>query len=136
MPAGSYVIKVVASDKSSNAVGALTDDAISEPFVICNKPPKLDTFKKSMELKAVGPATINGTASSELLEISGVQYRVDGGEWASAQPDDGVFDSPSESFTVTTATLKAGSHKVDIQAIDAAKNATSQTIEVKVAESK
>jgi hypothetical protein len=37
---------------------------------------------------------------------------------------------------VTTATLKAGSHKVDIQAIDAAKNATSQTIEVKVAESK
>ena len=129
---GTYIVKVVATDKTSNATGALTDEIISEPFVVCNTSPKLTLYKKGVELKATGAATLNGSALSELVEIVGVQYRVDGGKWMAAVCDDGMFDSSYESFTVTTGDLSTGSHKVEVQAIDAAGNAASGTVEVKV----
>ena len=129
---GAYVIKVAASDKVSNADDPLTDDIISEPFVVCNKAPEIKLGRKTMEMKAAAAATINGTATSKLVEIAGVQYRVDGGDWAAASPDTGMFDSPTEEFTVTTPSLATGSHKVEVQAIDAAGNAASATVEVKV----
>lgn len=134
---GTYIIKVVASDKTSNATGALTKESISQPFTICNKAPKLVVRpKRTLELEAAGPATIVGMAMSELVEVSGVQYRVDGGDWAAAAADDGMFDSPIEGFTVTTGSLAVGAHKVQVQAVDAAGNAASSTVEVKVTEGK
>jgi len=57
---------------------------------------------------------------------------VDGGDWAAAAPDSGMFDSPSEDFTITTPNLSLGSHKVEVQAIDAAGNAATATVDVKV----
>ena len=129
---GTYVVKVVGSDKSSNAGDALTDEVISEPFVLCNKAPEINLGRKTMEMKGAASATITGTATSKLVEIAGVQYRVDGGEWAAASPDTGMFDSSSEEFTVTTPSLTVGKHKVEVQAIDAAGNAASATVEVKV----
>jgi len=129
---GSYVVKVVASDKTSNADDPLTDTAISEPFIICNNGPELNLTDKNTEMKAVGSATITGTATSKLVDVVGVQYRVDGGDWAAAMADNGMFDSPNESFTIKTTSLSSGTHKVEVQAIDAAGNATSQTVEVKV----
>ncbi|MCL5103794.1 MAG: hypothetical protein M1133_06725 [Armatimonadetes bacterium] len=130
---GNYLVKVVASDKTSNATGALTDEVISEPLIVCNTPPKVELLsKKSVEIKGVGAATIKGTATSKLIEISGVQYRVDGGAWVAAAADDGIFDSPEEAFTFTTTSLTVGTHKVEVQAVDTAGNAASQTVEVKV----
>ncbi len=129
---GTYLIKVVASDKSSNATGSLTDEVISEPFTICNKAPELKLGRRTIQMKAAAAATITGTATSKSVEITGVQYRVDGGDWAAAEPDNGIFDSPSEDFTITTPSLSLGEHKVEVQAIDAAGNATSATVEVKV----
>ncbi len=129
---GTYVIKVAASDKASNANDSLSDDIISEPFVVCNKAPDIKLGRKSIVMKGAASATITGVASSKLVEIAGVQYRVDGGEWAAASSDSGMFDSPSEEFTITTSSLSTGSHKVEVQAIDAAGNASDQTVEVKV----
>ena len=88
--------------------------------------------RKSVTVKGASTATITGTASSERVEIAGVQYRVDGGEWAAAAADSGLFGSPTENFTITTSELSAGTHKVEVQAIDAAGNAASATVEVKV----
>lgn len=129
---GAYLLKVVASDKTSNASGALTGEVISEPFTVCNTPPKLTVYRKTMEVKGVGSATINGTAASELAEVTGVQFRVDGGAWMAAAAEDGVFDSLYESFTVTTGDLSTGKHKVEIQAVDSAGNATTSAVEVQV----
>lgn len=129
---GTYVVKVVVSDKSSNAADPLTDSIVSEPFTVCNKAPELKLGKRTIQMKAATAATITGTAISKSVEITGVQYRVDGGGWAAAAPDSGMFDSPTEDFTITTANLSLGSHKVEVQAIDAAGNATSQTVDVKV----
>ena len=129
---GTYVVKVVASDKTSNASDPLTDSVISEPITVCNKVPEVKLGKRTIQMKAATAATITGTATSKLVEISGVQYRVDGGDWAAAAPDSGMFDSPSEDFTITTPNLSLGSHKVEVQAIDAAGNAATATVDVKV----
>lgn len=129
---GTYVVKVVASDKSSNASDSLTDSVVSEPFAVCNKVPEIKLARKSIEMKTAASATITGTAESKLVEIAGVQYRVDGGDWAAASADSGMFDSQSEEFTITTPNLTTGSHKVEVQAIDAAGNAANATVEVQV----
>lgn len=128
---GLYLLKIVASDKSSNAVSALTGEYIGEAFVICNKPPKLNVFKSGIKIDEAGRATITGSAVGALADIVGVQYRVDGGAWVSAAPDDGMFDSPEERFTVVTDVLASGTRKVEVQAVDAAGNASSETVEVK-----
>lgn len=132
MEDGEYVVKVVATDKSSNPTGALTEEAISDPFTICNSAPAVTVYEKGVELKAAGPAKLNGSASSKLVEIVGVQFRVDGGQWTAAAPGDGMFDSPYEVFGATTGDLASGTHKVDIEAVDAAGNASTKTVEVKV----
>jgi len=129
---GTYVVKVVASDKASNASDPLTDEVISEPFVVCNKAPEVKLGRQTVSMKGAASATITGTASSKLVEIAGVQYRVDGGDWSAASADNGIFDSPSEDFTITTPSLSTGSHKVEVQAVDTAGNASSKTVEVKV----
>jgi len=129
---GTYIVKVQASDKASNADDPLTDEVVSEPFVICNKAPEIKLGRKSVTMKGAASATITGTATSKLVEIAGVQYRVDGGDWNAASADDGIFDSPTEDFTIKTPSLSVGTHKVEVQAVDAAGNASSQTVEVKV----
>ena len=54
---GNYLVKVVGSDKTSNATGALTDESISEPFIVCNTPPKVELeARKTVEIKGVGAA--------------------------------------------------------------------------------
>lgn len=131
LPDGNYLIKIVASDKSSNATDALTGDAISEPFMVCNKPPKLAVAKSGVQTNATNQTTITGTASGT-ADVVGVQYRVDGKGWMSAAAGDGVFDSPEESFSVLTDAMVAGTHKIELQAVDAAGNASSDNVEVKI----
>ena len=132
VPDGRYIIKVVASDRNSNPVDALTDESISGTFIICNTPPKLTIYRKAIEIKGAGTASIEGSVSSELTDIAGVQYRVDGGSWTAAIARDGMFDSPYEAFTISTDTLAVGTHKIEVQGIDSAGNATNATVEVKV----
>ena len=52
--------------------------------------------------------------------IAGVEYRLDGGAWQSAQPADGAFDSAGEDFIVplNTATLAPGNHLLEARAAD------------------
>ncbi len=52
--------------------------------------------------------------------ITGVEYRLDGGEWQSATPTDGAFDSASEHFDVPldTSALAAGDHLLEARATD------------------
>jgi hypothetical protein len=128
---GKYLIKVAASDKTSNGSNALTDEFVSGTISICNSAPTITIDKSSIVISPSGFATVKGSALSAMLEISGVQYRVDGGAWFAADAKDGIFDSMSEDFSVTTESLKSGTHKIEIQAVDAAGNGKSETAEVK-----
>jgi hypothetical protein len=44
-----------------------------------------------------------------------VQYRVDGGDWLPVTALDGAFDEPSEKWKLTTPSLPAGAHVLEVQ---------------------
>ncbi|MDW8106095.1 MAG: SpoIVB peptidase S55 domain-containing protein [Armatimonadota bacterium] len=66
------------------------------------------------------------------IPIVGVQYKVGNGEWLSAEPLDGVFDSAFEAFRVRTEALPAGAHTLTIKAFNAAGGSTETQQKVKV----
>jgi hypothetical protein len=132
VPDGMYMVKVVASDKTSNAAGALTGEKVSEAFVVVNKAPKLMLFKKSITVQPDRSAKIEGVATQALINIANAQYRVGTGDWMAAAPSDGIFDTNLEMISVTTQPLTKGSHTVEIKVYDAAGNTASQKTTVKV----
>jgi len=69
--------------------------------------------------------TLTGTATDD-SDISSVEYRVDEGSWTAATASDGAFDSPSEDYTFTTATLSEAEHTVYVRATDSASNTTAE----------
>ena len=119
LPDGTYVVKVVATDRPSNAVDPQTAEAISESFIISNSAPVV-TVLKSPSVSADGSITLSGSALQNLIPITAVQYRVDNGEWLAAAPTDGIFDGRVENFTLTTAALAKGSHTIEVKAFNAA----------------
>ncbi len=76
--------------------------------------------------------TLHGTAQTGLAFVKAVQGKADGGDPVAAQADDGLFDSPSEGWTLTLPALSSGSHKVEVQALDQAGNSATQTVTVSV----
>lgn len=132
VPDGSYLIKVVATDRTSNAVGFLTDEKVIGPVAVCNTPPKLTAAQQDVKVGSDGTVTLSGAASDALAAIAGVQYKVDSGDWMAAAAADGIFDSKSEGFTVTTQPLAKGKHTIEVKAIDAAGNAASAKVTAEV----
>ncbi|HJW82757.1 MAG TPA: hypothetical protein VJ754_00490, partial [Anaerolineae bacterium] len=87
----------------------------------------LDTWLDPLASQAPGPgiaARVGGTATSFKADgtpgaaIVRVEYRVDGGAWLTAQPQDGAFDSEAETFSVLLR-LPGGAHLLEARAIDA-----------------
>jgi LysM repeat protein len=132
VPDGSYLIKVVASDRISNAAGFLTDQKVTGPVTVANKPPKIMAFKKDLKVNPDKTVSVDGYAFDDGVAIAGVQYKVDSGDWMSAAAKDGMFDSTSESFEVSTQTLGKGKHTIEVKAIDAAGNAASDKVAVSI----
>ncbi|MDO8682529.1 MAG: SpoIVB peptidase S55 domain-containing protein, partial [Armatimonadota bacterium] len=102
VPDGIYKIKVVTSDKTSNATGSHSVEKISESFVIVNKAPTLVLFEKTMIVAPNRSVKLTGMATQKLVGITHTQYRVDSGDWLAVAADDGIFDSGMEQFSLTT----------------------------------
>ncbi len=133
VPDGKYRVKIAASDKPSNPVGFMTDEAVSAEFIICNKAPviRLDG-KDKVEVKAADQVVISGSAQSAMVTVAGVQYKIDSGMAMAAEPADGLFDSGYETFRAALGTLTPGKHKITIEAADTAGNSSSETVEITV----
>ena len=130
VPDGTYQIQVIASDKPSNPVGALTGKSVSNPFLIANALPKL-----TLGTPALGTdksVTVQGTATTSLAFVRAVQGRADSGDYVAASADDGLFDSGSEAWTLVLPPLSSGSHKIEVQALDRAGNSVTQSVTVRV----
>jgi len=132
LPDGPYIVKVVASDKTSNASGALTAEKISDQFVLANKPPKLTVFKKTITVQTDRSVKLQALAMQKAVSVTNAQYRVDSGDWAAAGASDGIFDSGLESIDITTQPLSKGDHTIEVQVFDAAGNNVSRKASVKV----
>jgi sugar lactone lactonase YvrE len=130
---GTYLLRIAASDRPSNPQGALTNEKVSGEFRVVNRPPTLVLFRKAVTVLADRSARVEGIALHRGgVAVRGAQYRVDGGDWMAAVAQDGIFDSDSEPFALTTASLPSGSHTVEVQTQDEAGNVASQQVTVTV----
>ncbi len=117
IPDGNYVVRVVASDERANPRDqALESSLISSPFLVDNRKPELSDLQVSYPYAS-------GRARDSFSPISELAYSIDGGDWQPFAPRDGVFDDPSEDFTVQLPkALSSGAHSLAVRAVDAADN--------------
>ena len=128
---GRYEIKITASDKRSNTtVTALEDSRVSDPVIVDNTPPAI----KSPEVTVKGTtATLKFTAVDTLSAIGSVSYTVDSSaEWNGTLPDDLVYDTTGEDFTITVNKLEPGQHVIAVKVTDAVGNTVYKTFEIDI----
>ncbi|MEA2700615.1 MAG: hypothetical protein QOI66_4886, partial [Myxococcales bacterium] len=126
LPDGYYVVRVTASDEKSNPRERALDFALeSAPLLVDNRPPEVG------ELQAHYPQ-ITGRAKDGASNITDIEYTVDGGEWRSVAPSDGILDDPVEAFSFRLPTLAPGPHAVTVRAWDSGDNVGAAGITVTV----
>jgi hypothetical protein len=88
---GKYKLRVTASDAPSNTpANALTASLVSDPFLIDNTPPQVESQSQAEE---DGKVVIRFTAKDSLSWIAKVEYSVNGGGWTLLEPKNRVSDS-------------------------------------------
>ena len=99
VPNGTYVVKVIASDKASNMPdAALEGELESSAFDIDNGPPAVIV---NSTRPANGRTTIQFDVRDEWSSISKVEYSLDAQRWQVIYPRDGIFDGRAEQFELT-----------------------------------
>ncbi|HEX8130542.1 MAG TPA: hypothetical protein VF527_15680 [Pyrinomonadaceae bacterium] len=127
---GRYIFKVVASDAPENPVGAaLSGERISEPVEVDNTAPTV---------RAAGEPALSGERVRVSFVVEDARGRVrradvsvDGGAWRAVFPEDGIADSPRETFTLDLPLTGAGEHTISLRGFDASGNAGSARVLVR-----
>ena len=135
---GRYEVRITASDERSNTTKSrLTGSRISEPVVVDNTGPVVKKYSIVLGTpygeKDEQSVTLKLEVSDELSVIGRLNYTVDSNaEWIGAVPDDLVYDTTDENFTVVIEDLKAGEHIIAVRASDDVGNTTYKTFEVEM----
>ena len=128
---GRYEVRVTANDRKSNTPETtLTGSRISDVFVVDNSAPKIKWGQLLVE---------NGSVIAEMLiedafsVLGFVRYTVDSNEkWITAMPDDLVYDTLSETFTIRIEDLNSGDHVIAFSVADDLNNTRYKTYEVTI----
>ena len=134
---GRYEIRVTASDERSNTTATkLTGSRISDPVVVDNTGPVIKNITSSA-LKDNGQYRIfEIQAQDELSAIGQLEYTIDSNEdWIGTVPEDLVYDTLDENFTIkidTKEDLPKGDHILTIKVSDALGNTTYKTVDVNI----
>jgi outer membrane protein assembly factor BamB len=131
VPDGTYLIKVIVSDRVSNPTEPLTDEVVSDPVVVANQAPRLVCFTRARKVGADRKVLIAGIAEAK-VPIQGAQYRIDGGEWTALAASDGIWDGRIEPWSLTTTALTRGQHRLEVKVADLAGNLSTQVETVEV----
>ncbi len=128
---GRYEVRVTASDYRNNTPeSALTGSRISDPFVIDNSAPEIVESAIAVEGADV---VLNLTIRDALSVLGKVQYTVNSSEnWMTALPDDLVYDTLTETFTIRIKDLKPGRHVIAVMVADNPENTAYKTWEIDV----
>ncbi len=131
-----YEIRVTASDERSNTTSTkLTGSRISEPIVVDNTGPvatemKITTTEQNDRKFMVFETEI----MDQLSAIGQLEYTIDSNaDWIGTVPDDLVYDTTKEHFTIkinAEKDLPKGDHILTIKVSDAVGNTTYKTYEV------
>jgi hypothetical protein len=99
VPNGTYVIKVVASDASSNPPGAaLIAEREGDTFDIDNAPPMITVNSVSHD---AGRTIVRFVVKDADFPVQRVEYSLDADRWRPLYPRDGIADSRTEEFELT-----------------------------------
>jgi len=128
---GRYETRVTASDERSNTTTtSLTGSRMSEPVVVDNTGPVIREYSLDSGGKAV---TLKLKVFDELSAIGQVHYTVDSNaEWIGTIPDDLIYDTTEEDFTIVIEDLETGEHIITVKVSDDVGNTTYKTFEVNV----
>jgi hypothetical protein len=128
---GRYEVRITASDERDNTpTTKLTGSRISDPVTIDNTGP---VIKQDVVEKSGKTVTLKLRVVDEYSVIGAVDYTIDSNEkWRRAVPDDLVYDTTDEDFTIVIEDLKGGEHIIAVRVSDDAGNTTYKTFEVTV----
>ncbi len=134
---GRYELRITASDEKGNSsMTQLTGSRISEPVIVDNSGPVVSDLKVRSMLDNAGPAkVITCTVKDQWSVVADLQYTIDSNsEWTGGLPDDLVYDTTEEDFTIRIPAedLPSGDHVVSIKVSDIAGNTTYKTHELTV----
>lgn len=120
LPDGDYLIKIEASDMSSNPLSnAKSGELVSASFSLDNTPPVIKVlFRKVIEKKAALRFSVADTISS----LRAAEFATDGSDWKTVFSRDGIIDSKTEEFDIATEPLGKGQHVVALRVYDAMGN--------------
>ncbi|MEP7028835.1 MAG: hypothetical protein ABI960_09600 [Candidatus Eisenbacteria bacterium] len=130
-PDGRYEIKLVATDEDQNPPGeGLDDETIVGPIDLDRTPPSFSALEAKLEGTV---AVVRGRATDAGLYVSRVDVGFDDdATWYPAAPDDGLWDEPSEAFTLRLEGLPAGEHLLRVRITDALGNAATSSRTVRI----
>lgn len=126
VPNGTYFVRIVASDATSNSSGtALTGEMDSIAFDVDNTPPAV----------AVGPTRVETNRTVVTFDvrddhspIQRVEYSTNGEEWTAVFPADGIADSRSEHYEVSI-DGRLGARGLTLRAQDSMNNVATAQVE-------
>jgi len=129
-PDGTYLIRVVASDKYAKPTDSKSAEVISGLITIDNAPPTVTLADKVYGWDAVKSFAVTDSMSP----IVGGKYRIDDGPWTALVADDGIFNRRQEQVKLVSPNGEMaqtkGEYKLQIQVLDAAGNLLDKTITV------
>ncbi len=121
---GRYVFKIVASDKPSNpAALALSGEKITDPIDIDNTPPIVKAKDGPIATTPRDHATVTFYAEDAASYLTRAEYSINGGDWMAIYADDGISDSPRETYTIDIRFLDPGEYAVTLRVFDVNGNA-------------
>jgi len=129
---GRYEIRITASDERSNSTTTkLIGTRITEQVVVDNTAPAIIDYSIDSKGKTV---TLRLAVSDKLTAIGKLDYTVDSNaEWKAAVPDDLVYDTTDEEFTIVVEELSPGEHLIAVKLSDDVGNTLYRAFEVNVA---
>ncbi len=134
---GRYEVRVTASDERSNTTSTkLTGSRVSDPVVIDNTGPVIKNIEMTSARKNGLFRIFEIEVEDELSAIGKLEYTLDSNaDWISTVPEDLVYDTKDEIFTIRVDAKKylpPGDHVLTIKASDAVGNTTYKTVEISV----
>ncbi|HEG43525.1 MAG TPA: hypothetical protein ENH94_05705 [Phycisphaerales bacterium] len=128
-----YEIRITADDSKSNTTATtLTGSRISDPFVVDNTPPVIERSLRKTDDSTV---TLELSIRDQFTVIGNLSYTVDSNkDFIATIPDDLIYDTAYEEFTVTIDDLDPGQHVIALKLSDDIGNTKYKTYEVQVAE--
>jgi hypothetical protein len=119
-PDGKYHGRIIASDSRDNPPErALEIEMESEPFIVDNTAPSVHV--ESIQARG-DEIQLTVSAEDELSLLKEASYSINAGEWQVVLPEDGIFDSKSETFVVRIKDQKPGEYTVVFKVTDLSLN--------------